>query len=94
MGLFKTEQQAVNAYNMAALELHGEYAYLNHWRGGTAAATEEEAKYRPRNSDGMLRLREWLRDHGVEVKQLSDEGRGYGDFSRVKAAGVQLQLPF
>ena len=94
LGLFGTEQEAVNAYNLAALEVHGEYAFLNHWRGISPLPEDKSAEDWPENSDGWKRLRDWLRENGCEPKNWGGAEYNLSVPDLYKPPGIQLQFDF
>ncbi|MFC1782274.1 HNH endonuclease [Planctomycetota bacterium] len=79
LGHFKSEYDAVMAYNAAAIELHGSFAWLNHWDGPS------EWKGDPADAPP---------GYEMALLDQPKNGRRRSPYDIEKPPGVQLQFDF
>jgi HNH endonuclease len=75
LGLFRTEYQAMMAYNAAAMGMFKLFAYVNQWQG----PTECPEGFRPQwkaYEPGVTGVMEWLVSKGCRIEGHRDRGGG------------------
>ena len=93
LGYFKYEYPAVNAYNMAALGLHGPFAYINLWNGPTPYHGDPDQAppvYSPRFGKIIKRLIA----AGCKYQRFGSPSPPLSPYDSTKPPGVQLLFDF